>query len=314
MLRLVATRLVSTIALLIGLSLIVFTLMYLAPGSLELTLIGNRRVTPEAVAAIREAYHLDDPAHVRYLRWLGSVLRGDLGTSVRTGSPVSTMIGERIGYTLLLAAMAAAISTSIGIPAGILAARHRGSAMDRLLVGVSVIAVSAPAFAVALLLLYTFGYRFAWFPIYGTGDGFFDVVWHLTLPAIALSTGLTAMTIKITRAAVGRELDQDYVTFARSRGLEPSAIRRLYLGNAALPVLTSVGLTLTYLVGGAVITEVTFGFPGLGSMLVDSISFQDLPAVQAVTLLVAVLVVVVTLLVDIAHTLADPQLRRRATR
>lgn len=310
MLRYIVGRLAAALALLVALSLMVFSLMHLAPGDLALTLIGNRRVTPEVVAAIREAHRLDDPFLAQYWHWLSGVLRGDFGTSVRTGSPVTVMIGDRLGYTALLAGMAAAISVVVGLPAGVAAARRPGRWLDRLVVSASVIGVSAPAFAVSLVLLYLLGLRAGWFPIYGTGDGMLDTLWHFALPAIALASGMAAMIVKITRASVSRELDQDYVTFARSRGIAPRAVRRLYLRNAAPPILASIGLTLTYLVGGAVLIEVTFALPGLGSLLVESISFKDVPVVQALTLLVAALVVLITLATDLAHSLADPQLRR----
>ncbi len=312
MLRIVVRRLAATAGLLVVLSVIVFSLLHLAPGDLALTLIGNRKVTPEAVAAIRAAYHLDDPLVVQYWSWLSGVLHGDLGVSVRTASPVTTMISERVGYTLLLAAMAGVIAVAVGIPVGVWAARRRGGLADRLVVGVSIVGVSPPAFAVSLVLLYVLALRLGWFPVYGIGTGFADVVWHLTLPAVALAAGLTAMVVKITRAAVARELDEDYVTFARARGLSRWAVARLYLANAAGPVLTSVGLTLTYLVGGAVLIEVTFALPGLGSLLVDSISFKDVPVVQAVTLLVAAMIAIISLLVDLGQLATDARLRHRA--
>ncbi|WP_425955821.1 ABC transporter permease [Xylanimonas sp. McL0601] len=312
MARHVAGRLAATLGLLLVISVIVFALVHLAPGDLARTLVGTRKATPEAIAAIRAAYHLDDPLPVQYGRWLAGVLRGDLGTSVRTGSPVATMIGERLGYTSLLGGLAAALAVVVGVPLGVLAARTRGRVWDRLVVGGAVVGVSAPTFAVSLLLLYVLALRLGWFPVYGTGEGFADVVRHLMLPAIALATGLAAVVVKVTRAAVARELEEDYVTFARARGLAPLRVARLYLTNAAGPVLAAVGLTLTALVGGTVLVEVTFALPGLGSLLVDSITFKDVPVVQSVTLLVAAAVALVALAVDLLHVLADPRLRRRA--
>jgi peptide/nickel transport system permease protein len=314
MVRMIAGRLAATAGLLAAVSVIVFGLVHLAPGDLARTLIGSRKATPEAIAAIRAAYHLDDPLPVQYGDWLAGVLRGDLGTSVRTGSPVAVMIGERVGYTALLALLAAVLAVAVGVPLGVLAARHRDRLLDRLVVSGSVVGVSAPTFAVSLLLLYGLALRLGWFPVYGTGEGLADVVHHLTLPAVALATGLAAVVVKVTRAAVARELDEDYVTFARARGLAPWRVARLYLTNASGPVLAAVGLTLTALVGGTVLVEVTFALPGLGSLLVDSITFKDVPVVQAVTLLVAAVVALVALAVDVLHVLADPRLRRRVAR
>ncbi|ACZ32169.1 binding-protein-dependent transport systems inner membrane component [Xylanimonas cellulosilytica DSM 15894] len=312
MVRLVAGRVAAVAGLLIVISVIVFGLVHLAPGDLARTLIGTRQATPEAIAAIRAAYHLDDPLPVQYWTWLSGVLQGDLGTSVRTGSPVATMIGERLGYTGLLSGLAAVLALAVGVPLGVLAARYRGRLLDRAVVAGSVVGVAAPTFAVSLLLLYVLGLRLGWFPIYGTGDGGLDTVHHFLLPAIALATGLSAVVVKVTRAAVVAELDLDYVTFARARGLGSLRVARLYLTNAAGPVLAAVGLTLTALVGGAVLVEVTFALPGLGSLLVDSITFKDVPVVQSVTLLVAALVALVALAVDLLHLAADPRLRRRA--
>jgi len=308
----VGRRIAALAAMLVVLSFLVFALLYLAPGDLVHSLLGARAVTPQAEAAIRAQYHLDDPFWVQYLRWLGAALHGDFGTSVRTGTPVAQMLEGRVGVTVTLAAIAGVLAVGVGVPLGVRAARRRGSFEDRAITSASVVGVSAPGFAVGLVLLYVFAVMLGWFPLYGVGDGGLDRLWHLALPAAALAVGVGALVVKVTRTAVLRELDQDYVTFARSRGLSGARVLRLYLRGAAVPIVTSVGLVLASLVGGSILVETTFALPGLGVLLADSITFKDVPVVQAVTLLLATFIGVTTAVVDLFANLADPRVRRAA--
>jgi peptide/nickel transport system permease protein len=304
-------RTLATLVLLLVLSMLVFGLMYLAPGDVARNLLGTRNVTPDSLAQIRAQYHLDEPLPAQYWRWLSHALTGDFGTSIRTGGPVGSLIRDRFGVTAATAAMAFGLSVLVGVPAGIAAARRRGRGLDRFLVGLAVLGVSAPGFAVGLILLYVFAVGLAWFPIYGTGTGFFDSAWHLVLPAVALALGLGAFVVKLTRAAVIRELELDYVTFARSRGLGEVMVLRTVLRNAAIPIVTSLGLMVAYLFGGTVLIEVTFALPGLGALMEESVLFKDFPVVQALTLLVGVVVSVTALGVDLAYLLIDPRVRAR---
>ena len=308
----VGRRVAALAAMLVVLSFLVFALLYLAPGDLVHSLLGARAVTPQAEAAIRAQYHLDDPFWVQYLRWLGAALHGDFGTSVRTGTPVAQMLEGRVGVTVTLAAISGVLAVGVGVPLGVRAARRRGSFEDRAITSASVVGVSAPGFAVGLVLLYVFAVMLGWFPLYGVGDGGLDRLWHLALPAAALAVGVGALVVKVTRTAVLRELDQDYVTFARSRGLSGARVLRLYLRGAAVPIVTSVGLVLASLVGGSILVETTFALPGLGVLLADSITFKDVPVVQAVTLLLATFIGVTTAVVDLFANLADPRVRRAA--
>jgi peptide/nickel transport system permease protein len=307
-------RLAAMAALLLTLSFLVFSLLYLAPGDVTGNLMGNRRVTPEAIAAVREEYHLDDSFLSQYWNWLWAALHGDFGTSIRSGVSVSAMLGYRFSVTIALTAFAFVLAIAAGIPLGIAAALRAGRGLDRTIVGLSVVGVSAPGFAVGLVLLYVFAVMLGWFPAYGVGDGGVDRLWHLALPAVSLALGLGAMVVKITRTAVLREVCEDYVTFARSRGLRPTAVARLYLANAAIPILTSAGLLLAFLFGGTVLVETTFALPGLGQLMADSITFKDVPVVQAITLLVAAVIVAMTVLVDVAAVLVDPRLRSTGVR
>ncbi len=307
----VARRLGMALLLLFALSLLVYGLMFLAPGDIARNLLGTRNVTPEALAQVRAQYHLDESFAQQYWRWLSGALRGDVGTSIRTGEPVASMIGDRLGLTTALCGLAFGLSVLVGVPAGVAAALRRGRLPDRLLVGGSVVGVSAPGFAVGLLLLYVFGVGLGWFPVYGTGTGLLDGLWHLTLPAVALALGLGAFVVKLTRAAVIRELEEDYVVFARGRGIGERKVLGIVLRNAAVPIVTSLGLLVAYLFGGTVLVETTFALPGLGSLLESSVLFKDFPVVQALTAVIALVISMTTLAVDLAYLAIDPRMRAR---
>ncbi|GAA0826389.1 ABC transporter permease [Streptosporangium amethystogenes subsp. fukuiense] len=302
-------RLAGTAVVVALLSAGVFGLLYLAPGSVQQTLLGTRPATPETIAAIQARYHLDEPLPAQYLRWLGGVLHGDLGTSVRTGMPVADMIGQRLPLTLALVGYGALLALLVGVPLGVIGALRRGRAADRLVVTAGVVGLSAPPFAVGLLLLVVFAAGLGWFPVYGTGEGLAGQVWHLTLPAVALAVGAVGMFVRFSRAALIRELDQDYVVFARARGLGGAAVLGYALRNSLVPILTAAGLIVTGMLAGTVLVEVTFALPGLGSLLVDSVTFKDVPAVQALGLLFTLLIAAVNLLVDIGYSVADPRVR-----
>lgn len=306
-----ALRLFGAVAVLFVLSVLIFALLYLAPGDLVKTLLGNRPASPEAVAAIRAQYHLDDSAVEQYLRWLGGFLRGDLGQSVRLQVPVGEAISQRLGLTATLCALAFGLSIVVAVPLGILSAVRAGGWLDRGVSALAVMGLSAPTFAIGLLLLIVFAYYIPVLPVYGVGDGGWDTIAHLTLPAIALALGLGAIVVKLTRTAMLRELEADYITSARARGLPQSTVLRLALRNAAIPITTGAGLLLTFLVGGTVLAETTFALPGLGTLLQDSVLFKDIAVVQSLTLLVACVIMVISLLADSAYLLLDPRVRGR---
>lgn len=306
-LRFLLTRLLGTALVLLVLSLGIYCLIYLAPGSVEKTLLGNRPATEATREAIRARYHLDDPLLSQYAAWLGSALRGDLGTSIRSGEPVDAAISSRLGLTLGLAGLGTLAAVVLGIPAGIWAALRRGRAADQGIVALSVAGLSAPPFAVGLLLLSTLAVGLGWFPVYGAGGGGADRLWHLVLPALALGIGGAGLLVRFTRTALVRELDQDYVVFARARGLGEGRVLAYALRNCAVPVLTATGLVLTSILVGSVLVEVVFALPGLGSLLVDAVTFKDVPVVQGVALLLTLLIALVNLLVDAAYAAADPR-------
>ncbi len=308
--RHVAGRLLLAVPLLIVITFAVFALIHLAPGTPERALLGARQSSPETIAAIREQWNLDEPVLLQYFLWLKAIVTGDIGRSIQSSEPVTAAIGRRIGLTIFLGLYATLIALVVGIPLGMWAALRRGSRTDRTVVGISVLGVSAPTFAVGLLFLYLFGVVLDWFPVFGSGEGFWDRAYHLTLPALALALALLALIVKITRAAMIDELDQDYVAFARSRGLSQRRIMSRYvLRNSLIPVVTVTGLIVVALFGGAVLIEVTFGLPGLGTLLVDSVLTRDIPVVQALVLLTAVFVIAVNLGLDVLYTVIDPRIR-----
>ncbi|NLT27375.1 MAG: ABC transporter permease [Microbacteriaceae bacterium] len=299
------------LAVLLVLSLLVFALMHLAPGDLVKTLLGNRQASPDAVAAIRARYHLDDPFLVQYARWLGGAVTGDFGTSIRLQIPVADAIGQRLGVTFWLCAMAFALAAIVAVPLGVRAALHPGGAVDRIVTGLGIVGISAPTFAVGVLLLYAFAYYLPIFPVYGAGSGFGSMLWHLVLPAVSLAIGLGAILLKLTRTAMLTELTGDYVTALRARGIGERRVTRVALRNAAIPIVTAASLVLTFLVGGTLLAETIFALPGLGKLLQDSVLFKDIPVVQAVTLLVAALIAVIALLADLSYYLLDARMRHR---
>jgi peptide/nickel transport system permease protein len=307
---LVAKRLVAAVVILFAVSFAIFTLLYIAPGSPEQTLIGLRPATPQLIAHVRAEFHLDDPFLVQYWEYLKGVLSGGFGTSVRTGAPVGEMVTAALPASLFLGVYAFVLTILFGVVAGIVAALRHRSALDRGIVGLSVIGVSTPAFASGFLLMFVFSIQLGWLPTIGAGEGFSDRLSHLTLPAIALAISGGALVVKLTRAAMVNALDQDFVTFARARGLSQ---RRVVVGyalrNALVPVVSGGGLILAYVLTGAVLVEVTFIIPGLGNLLIESVAAKDVPTVQAVALLFAGVIVLVNLLVDILFVLIDPRIR-----
>lgn len=314
-LRFLGLRLAGTAVVLLVLSFGIYCLLYLAPGSVEQTLLGNRPASESTRAAVRAQYHLDDPLLLQYGRWLTDAARGDLGTSIRSGEPVDTAIGARAGLTLELAGLGTVLALLLGLPLGVLAALRRGRATDQGIVTLSVAGLSAPPFAVGLVLLTLLAIRLDWFPVYGAGTGGLDRVWHLALPSLALAVAGAGLLVRFTRTALVRELDQDYVVFARARGLGRVRVLRYALRNCAVPILTATGLVLVSALIGSVLVEVVFALPGLGSLLVDAVSFKDVPVVQGVALLLTLLIALVNLAVDAAYTAADPRVslvRRRA--
>ncbi len=313
-LRFTLVRLAATALLLVAVSFVVFALLHLTPGDPARNLLGPRVSSPEILASIRTQYRLDDPFLSQYFHWLGGVLHGDFGTSIRSDTPVTTLLADRVVLTAQLAAYAFLLTVVVAIPVGIFAASRAGSAVDRTINVGAIIGVGAPSYAVGLLLLYVFGVNLDIFPVYGSGDGFLDRMWHLSLPAITLALGIGALVFKLTRTAVLGELEQDYVSFAVSRGLSPRQVRSMVLRNAMIPVVTSLGLVFAFLFGGTILVEITFALQGIGALLASAVTFKDIPVVQAITLLTAAVIALTALAVDLFYFAADPRVRKRAAK
>jgi peptide/nickel transport system permease protein len=309
LLTFITRRFAAMVGLLLLVSFLVFSLLYLAPGDAVQVLLGTRGRDPQLVHELRTQFHLDDPFLQQYWIWLKQVVSLNFGTSIQTGRSVLSGVGPQAGVTIFLALYAFVVAIVVGVPLGILAALRRRRTLDRTIVAGSILGVSAPAFITGIGLLYVFGVTLGWFPVYGAGSGFFDRAWHLTLPAIALASASMALVVKITRAAMIEVLDEDYVTFARARGVpRGQVIVRYALRNALIPVVTSAGLLFTGLVTATVIVEVAFALPGIGAQLVDAVGTKDMPVVQGITLLIAAVIIGVNLIVDIVYALVDPRI------
>lgn len=303
-----ARRLIALPPLLVGISIISFMLLNFAPGdAAEITLRRqNGGVTPsrEAVVQLRQELGLEDPLPLRYVRWVSGAVQGDLGVSYRSGDSIAVELFRRLPATLLLAATALALAVAAGIPLGVLAAVKRGSWLDSGCRLLALMGAAVPSYVMAPALMLLFAVKLNWLPAIGYGSPK-----NLILPAVALSMGTMAQLMRLTRASVLDVLGQDYMRTARAKGLtEGVVVWRHALKNALLPVVTVLGTSTGYLLGGAVIIETIFGWPGVGQFVVIGISQRDYPVVQGFVLYIAVIFVLVNLAVDISYRWLDPRL------
>ncbi|MFF0227402.1 ABC transporter permease [Streptomyces sp. NPDC004629] len=310
LLGMILRRLAVIALLLVVVSFVVFSLLHLAPGNPVDILLGTTPRNPETVAALNRQYHLDEPFLQQYWAWASDAAQLRFGTSIQSSLPVSTELSSRLPTSLFLGLYAFVLTMTLGIGLGVLSAVRHRSALDHSTVAGTVVALSTPTFVLGTALLYAFAVRMNWFPAFGAGEGFLDRVWHLTLPALTLALTSCAYVVKHTRTAMIGVLDQDFIVFARARGL---SLRQVLFGhalrNALIPVITMSGFILSGLVIGAVLVEVTFSVQGIGQLLVKSATAQDLPVIQAVSLLTAAAIMLTALLTDIVYTLADPRVR-----
>jgi peptide/nickel transport system permease protein len=308
-------RVCGGLILLLVLSFLVFALLAASPGSPIQTLLGTRPATPELVNSLRGQYHLDEPFVLQYLHWLsGAVqLRFGRSISIQPGTPVADMIYGRMALTTELAVYCLLLVLLVGIPLGVTAGVRRGRSADRGISLLATVGIGAPVYALSIVLLYVFGVALGWFPVYGAGDGLADRITHLTLPAVTLATVLSAVVIRQTRAATLTVMRQDYLTFARLRGLSPGRVMvRYVLRNCAPPVVTSAGMLLIAPLSAGVFIEQVFSLPGEGSLLLSAVTAKDVPVVQGLALLIGAFVVVVNLIVDLLGFLLDPRVRLHA--
>src|SRR4028118_773820 len=332
--RYIASRLLNLIPVLLGITLLVFTFLHLIPGDPAQVMAGER-ATPDQVAALREQLGLNQPLPLQYLVFLGNLLRFNFGTSIISGVPIAQEIRIRWPATFELSVAAMIVATLLGIPAGVLAAVRKNSAVDNLTMSGSLLGVSLPVYWLGLLLVYLFAVNLHWLPPSGRLSidagfnfkpitGFYvldallqgnfkalkDVLAHLILPAITLGTIPLAILARITRSAMLEVLSQDYIRTARAKGLlERWVIFKHALKNALLPVVTIIGLQFGTLLGGAILTETIFSWPGIGSWIYEGILARDYPVVQGGVVFVAIGFVLINLLVDLSYVLLDPRIQ-----
>jgi peptide/nickel transport system permease protein len=303
-LRFVARRVALTIPVLLGVATLVFLLIHIIPGDPAQAMLGEG--APEAdVAALRNQLGLDRPLVEQYVEFLGRLLRGDLGTSLRTGTSVSGQIAERLPATFELAFAAMLVALAFALPLGIAAAARRGTFVDHAAMTVALTGISIPNFWLGPLLAIVFAVEFGWLPVSGRGG-----IEHLVLPAVSLGLALSAMLARMTRASLLDELREPYVRAARARGISRTrAVIVHAFRNSLIPVVTVIGLQFGAVLTGAVITETIFSWPGIGRLLIQSIGFRDYPLVQGCILLIAVTYVAVNLVTDLAYGFLDPRIR-----
>jgi peptide/nickel transport system permease protein len=306
----IVRRLLQLIPTFIFILVVVFVLIRLLPGNPASAMLGDRARDAD-VARINHDLGLDQPIPVQFYDFGKAVLTGNLGESIALRLPVGEVIAERLPVTLLLTAMAALIALVLALPLAFLSAYRRGRAADAAIRGVFQLGLSMPVFYLGLLLLIVFGARLGWFPVGGYGDGFFDHVYHLVLPALTLALSLAAILLRNLRAAIIGVIGAEYVDFARAKGLKPRLIAlRHVLRNALISTVTLFGLSIGTLLGGAVITETVFAVPGAGQLMINSIYARDYPVVQGMTLALAVLVSLTFLVTDIVQVWLDPRVAR----
>ena len=287
----------------VGVSLVVFGLVHLS-GDPVLLMVSSDS-PPDVVATTRHTLGFDRPLHVQFTDYATRALRGDLGISLRSSRPVGALIRERLPATVELTVAALLIAAAVAIPAGIVSAVKRGSALDRIAMVSAVAGQAVPIFWLALLLITLFGVHLRWLPVFGRGS-----LAHLVLPAVSLSTVILGRLARLVRSSMLEVLGQDYVRTARAKGVgELRVLAGHALKNAAIPIVTLLGLQFAQLLGGAVVTETIFAWPGIGRLVVEAIFNRDFPVVQGVVLVVSLIFVAVNLLVDLAYAALDPRIR-----
>ena len=304
MLKFIGKRLLMLIPVLIGVSLIVFTLMQLSPGDPAMIILGAQ-AAPEDIAILRESMGLNDPLIVQFFRFLLGMFTLDFGTSYKDGMPVLTKLLEALPYTAELTFCAVLLALIIGIPAGIISATKQYSIFDRIASVLALIGFSTPNFWLSIMLILVFSVNLKWLPVSGTGS-----ILHLVLPSIALGVQSAAVFTRMPRSSMLEVLNMDYIRTARAKGLsERVVILKHALKNALIPVITVVGLQIGLLFGGAILTETVFAWPGVGRLMIDSIRAKDTPVVQGGVIFTASIFVFINLLVDILYAYVDPRVK-----
>ncbi|MEM7021910.1 MAG: ABC transporter permease [Pseudomonadota bacterium] len=307
----ILARVWQSIPVLLGISVIAFLAVQLVPGD-PVQIMLHGRGTPEQVAELRGELGLDRPLLEQYVDFVGGALTGNLGTSIIQRAPVASIIAERLAASLLLLAYATMLSVLVAVPLAIVAALRLDRPVDQVIRLVGVVGFAMPPFWIAVILMYIFGLRLGWFPIAGFGETFFQHVWHLTMPAVTVALFLAPILIQSLRAAMIEAMVADHVEVARAKGLSRRRVLiKHVLRNAVIPVITVLAVNIGWLLSGAVIVEYVFSLPGLGSLLVRSVSYRDYPVIQGLALVFGMIVLVVNLLADLGYMLADQRVARQ---
>jgi peptide/nickel transport system permease protein len=301
-----ARRLMWLAITLLAASFAIFGALYLAPGN-PATLLAGGHATPALLTQIEQQYHLNEPMLVRYWQWLAGVFSGNLGESFVYREPVTTLLAARVTNTLLLVSYSSVIIIVVGVLLGLISALARRTGV--VVTIVTGIGYGIPSFVAAIVLITVFAVDLGWFPVFGAGTGLADRLWHLTLPAVALAVAWIAYVSQLTRTAVREELHREHVDTARARGIPARLIiRRHVLRNAMIPITTVAGLTVAGLIAGDVVVEEAFGISGLGALLDQAVSQKDFAVVQAISLILVAVFVVVNALVDVLNAALDPRI------
>jgi peptide/nickel transport system permease protein len=316
MLRFLLQRLLALIPVLFTVAVIVFLILRLTPGDPAAVIAGNN-ATNEDIDRIREQLGLTKPLLAQFGIWLSGVVQGDLGYSFYLGKPVTELIAQRIEPTLSLAVGTMLISVLVAVPLGTLAAWRMGGWLDRMLSGFAVAGFSVPVFVIGYVLIYIFAIELQWLPVQGyrrlfgpSSQGLGAWAYQLVLPWVSLATIYVALIARVTRASVSEALTEDYIRTARAKGVsEQAVLLRHALANAAVPIVTVIGIGIALLIGGVVVTETVYAIPGLGSLTVDAVLNRDFPVIQGVVLFFSVLYVLINLLVDLSYLWLDPRIR-----
>jgi peptide/nickel transport system permease protein len=305
-------RVLETVPVILMVAVMVFIMLRITPSDPAAILAGDN-ANSDQVAAVRQALGLDKPILQQFFIWIGKLAQGDLGESFFFKKSVASLVAERIEPTLSLALFTIVIAVMVAVPLGVLAAYWRGSLLDRVIMGFSVLGFSIPVFVVGYLLIYLLAMQLQWLPVQGyqrIGEGLGGWAQRLILPSLTLSVIYVALIARMTRASVLETLSEDYIRTARAKGqAERLVLFRHALRNAAVPILTVIGISIALLIGGVVVTETVFTIPGLGRLTVDAVLARDYPTIQAVILLFSLLYVLVNLAIDLAYAIFDPRIR-----
>ncbi len=312
MLLFIFRRVLSTIPVLLIVAVIVFLMLRLTPGDPAASLVGNNGSSAD-IANIRASLGLDQPLPVQFYKWAVQVFQGDLGESYYMKRPVTQLIAQRIGPTLSLSFLTLLVTIAIAVPLGVIAAWRHGGWLDRALMGFSVIGFSIPSFVIGYLLIWMIALHWQLLPVQGyapMAQGVGKWLSHLVLPAVTLSIIYLALIARVTRASVAEALSEDFIRTARSKGIsELRVLTRHALANAAVPIITVIGIGIGLLIGGVVVTETVYAIPGLGQLTVDAVLSRDFPLIQGITLFFSFVYVLINLLVDLSYVILDPRIR-----